>query len=512
MLEMVPDDEAEPVAAAAEEADEGEISFDPADYENDDTAENSTGGDEIGVPVTEPGWEAWMKAKDQASGHWYYYNQTGARQWAPAEHMATLNAANLAKPEGEFYNFKKKDPAAAAQMIEEEAPTDFVYMDIAIGAQMVGRLVFELFADQVPKTCANFQALCTGELGTSRSGANLHFEGSRFHRIIPGFMCQGGDFTRGDGSGGESIYGKKFEDESFELKHVQPGLLSMANSGPDTNGSQFFLTTAKTPWLDGKHVVFGKVVSGMKVVNLMEDVGTPSGKPSKTVQIIKCGSGKEPRVATAVQDMPKPAEEPQQATVSTQEWLKAAGGEGWCYKDLKHKKQGPFALQQLYSWKEHLPPNLKVWQATGGTGVETELRHLLPIAKAGWKSLAERAESEGKSKDVPAAGADYTDHVTKGFWNQRTRRFQAEEGMMTCPQYKDGKDISHDDAAVYRNSGLDRYCDVTQLEATLKANAERKRKKPQKISRKQIDAIKERKKAIKRRIEQEREERLDAIC
>merc|ERR1719335_1273817 len=143
----------------------------------------------------------------------------------------------------------------------------------------------ELFADSVPKTAENFRALCTGEKGKGRSGKALHFKGSTFHRVIPGFMAQGGDFTMGDGRGGESIYGEKFADENFELKHTKPGLLSMANAGPNTNGSQFFITTVVTDWLDGKHVVFGEVVEGMDVVMDVEAVGSRNGATSKKVVI-----------------------------------------------------------------------------------------------------------------------------------------------------------------------------------------------------------------------------------
>ncbi|KAG6434225.1 hypothetical protein SASPL_105848 [Salvia splendens] len=164
-----------------------------------------------------------------------------------------------------------------------------VFFDILIGKAKTGRIVMELFADTTPKTAENFRALCTGEKGIGSSGKPLHFKGSTFHRIIPRFMCQGGDFTRGNGTGGESIYGAKFADENFTLKHTKPGLLSMANSGKNTNGSQFFITTATTSWLDGKHVVFGEVVDGYNVVKEMEKVGSDAGTPSSTVLIEDCG-------------------------------------------------------------------------------------------------------------------------------------------------------------------------------------------------------------------------------
>jgi peptidylprolyl isomerase len=147
----------------------------------------------------------------------------------------------------------------------------------------------ELFADSVPKTAENFRALCTGEKGIGKMGKPLHYKGSKFHRIIPQFMCQGGDFTAGNGTGGESIYGSKFPDENFSHKHTKPGILSMANAGPNTNGSQFFLTTVQTPWLDGRHVVFGRVVEGMEVVRDLEKQGSQNGTTRSPVIIDECG-------------------------------------------------------------------------------------------------------------------------------------------------------------------------------------------------------------------------------
>jgi cyclophilin family peptidyl-prolyl cis-trans isomerase len=149
----------------------------------------------------------------------------------------------------------------------------------------------ELFADEVPKTAENFRALCTGEKGLGKvSNMPLHYRGSIFHRIIKGFMCQGGDFTRRNGAGGESIYGANFPDESFTRKHDTHGLLSMANRGPNTQSSQFFMTTRPTPHLDGKHVVFGKIVSGYNILEIMENEGVDANdRPLHNVMIANCG-------------------------------------------------------------------------------------------------------------------------------------------------------------------------------------------------------------------------------
>lgn len=170
-----------------------------------------------------------------------------------------------------------------------------VFFEITIDQEVVGRIVFELFADAAPKTAENFRALCTGEKGVGGAGVPLHYKGSGFHRIIPSFMCQGGDFTNHNGTGGESIYGNKFEDETFAGKagdHKGPGVLSMANAGPNTNGSQFFICTVVTPWLNGRHVVFGQVVEGFDVVKKMEAVGSRAGATSVPVMISDSGEVK----------------------------------------------------------------------------------------------------------------------------------------------------------------------------------------------------------------------------
>ena len=212
--------------------------------------------------------------------------------------------------------------SVAAQDVNTAKVTDTVFFDVEIGGEPAGRVEIGLFGDVVPETAENFRALCTGEKGSTAAGIPLSYKGSKFHRVIPGFMCQGGDFTRGNGTGGESIYGEKFKDENFKLSHTQPFLLSMANAGPNTNGSQFFITTAATPHLNGKHVVFGKIVAGEEIIRGIEKQGSRGGKTMNEIVIADCGelahAGSGAKAGSAV----KPAGSGQKPAGSGQ---KAAG-------------------------------------------------------------------------------------------------------------------------------------------------------------------------------------------
>ncbi|KYH12788.1 peptidylprolyl isomerase [Neorickettsia sp. 179522] len=188
----------------------------------------------------------------------------------------------LLQPQENVLSYTERVSFRKVQQMEKKNANPVVRLEIGAGAEMLGEIDIELAADVVPRTAENFLQLCTGENG-------FGYKGSVFHRIIPSFMIQGGDFTQGNGTGGHSIYNNDvFPDENFVIKHTGPGKVSMANRGPNTNGSQFFITTVETPWLDGRHVVFGQVVRGMPVVRKIESYGSSSGRPSRVIKILDC--------------------------------------------------------------------------------------------------------------------------------------------------------------------------------------------------------------------------------
>ncbi|KAG6703500.1 hypothetical protein I3842_07G088300 [Carya illinoinensis] len=237
-------------------------------------------------------------------------------------------------------------------MSEKKNP--YVFLDVSVDGDPVEQIVIELFADVVPRTAENFLALCTGEKGIGKStGKPLHFKGSHFHRIIKGFMAQGGDFSKGDGTGGESIFGGKFADENFRLKHDGVGLLSMANCGPNTNGSQFFITFKRQPHLDGKHVVFGKVVKGIELVKKIEQLGTAAGKPARPVKIVDCGKTSERKIQDAVGKekgkKKKSVKVPSSADNSESSDVQVRGRHKKSLKDRRKKRKKRYSSSDSYS-------------------------------------------------------------------------------------------------------------------------------------------------------------------
>ena len=222
----------------------------------------------------------------------WFYQKKFTDQTKPTNKVQPQPTTNTNQRVNEFVEEEEKSNSSnMSYLVEntdksltmEEKKDDLVYFEIGINGKSIGKIMMLLFSDVVPKTCQNFRTLCVNK-------NNLSYRGCPFHRIVRDFMIQGGDFTNENGTGGMSIYGEKFQDENFDLIHDQPYLLSMANSGPNTNGSQFFITTKETPWLDGKHVVFGKVVDGHKIIDILNEVNTGmSDKPDDDIRILDCG-------------------------------------------------------------------------------------------------------------------------------------------------------------------------------------------------------------------------------
>ncbi|CAI0434191.1 unnamed protein product, partial [Linum tenue] len=234
-----------------------------------------------------------------------------------------------------------------AKMSKKKNPS--VFFDLSIDRDPAERIVIELFADVVPKTAENFRALCTGEKGIGDStGKPLHYKGSSFHRVIKGFMAQGGDFSKGNGTGGESIYGGKFSDENFKLRHEGPGILSMANSGPNTNGSQFFITFKSQPHLDGKHVVFGKVVKGLDILKKIELVGTAKGDPLQPVRVVDCGETSDAKLHTVGKDSGTKKKSGKFASDDSSD-EKVKGGRKKLLKDRRKRRRKRYSSSDSYS-------------------------------------------------------------------------------------------------------------------------------------------------------------------
>eukprot|EP00316_Scyphosphaera_apsteinii_P005293 CAMPEP_0119323302 /NCGR_PEP_ID=MMETSP1333-20130426/60422_1 /TAXON_ID=418940 /ORGANISM="Scyphosphaera apsteinii, Strain RCC1455" /LENGTH=263 /DNA_ID=CAMNT_0007330707 /DNA_START=154 /DNA_END=945 /DNA_ORIENTATION=+ len=242
-------------------------------------------------------------------------NFTGIGGSVPAQSVSTssgigLSASGIVGSGGKNVNDNNQHKTLSDTLRSSSGGPDLtithrVFIDIALdepgkGAVHIGRVVFGLYGKEMPKTVENFRSLCTGEMGLGKSGVPLSYKGSLFHRIVPHFMIQGGDITRGDGRGGESIFGPHFNDEGFTIRHGSAGALAMANSGPDTNNSQFYVTLTETPWLDGKHVVFGRMVSGQEVIKRIEASGSSSGQPKQRMIVSAAGELRPEKSAARV--------------------------------------------------------------------------------------------------------------------------------------------------------------------------------------------------------------------